>query len=103
MRFVSDEKLAAIGVGAAVGHGQDAALVVLQVIDQLIGEFAVGCGVDAAAALAGARGVPTLQRAGSSGQGGDGGAACRRCVGCSSQLQVRSSGPAAPETKAAVT
>lgn len=53
MRLVRDEELAAVGVGAAVGHGHHAALAVLQRLQQLIRELAVGRGIDALAALAG--------------------------------------------------
>ena len=52
-----DEELRAVGVWARVGHGQRAAPGVLQGLHQLVRELAVGCRVDALAALAGACGA----------------------------------------------
>ena len=51
--LVRDEELAAIGVGAAVGHRHHAALAVLQRLQDLVRELAVGRGIDALPALAG--------------------------------------------------
>jgi hypothetical protein len=55
--LVGDEKLAAIGVWAAVGHGDDAALVVLQGVVDFVWELAVGGCKDGLAALPCACGV----------------------------------------------
>ncbi len=60
MRFVSDEELGAVGVGPAVGHGQHAALGVLQVVHQLVWELAVGGVVNGFAAFSRACGVAAL-------------------------------------------
>ena len=59
--LVGDEELGAVGVGAAVGHGHDAALGVLHAVANLVRKLAVGGGVDAAPALARARGVAALR------------------------------------------
>lgn len=55
---ICDEKLAAVGIRAAVGHGHDPAFAVAQAVDNLVRKLARCRAEYALPALAGARGVP---------------------------------------------
>ena len=62
MLVVCDEKLAAICVGTAVGHGHNATLGVLEGVRDFVWELSIGSWEDALAALSSACRVTSLQQ-----------------------------------------